>query len=179
MPSSCSPMLRGFHEPFRRAVPKLDAPRHQFVQRVLEKHAFEPVARVPRQLFARQCPRLVDVAFRAQNLQWEILEQFLRGFEGQVNRVIGKRADLVRDAHRSPGRMQSGSNRVHWMVNVYGEVEQTAHGEDSRKLTHNPSRRFSMINYVVAEHDIETLIWKWQRLATCRDRFRAPLPDRK
>jgi hypothetical protein len=28
-----------------------------------------------------------------------------------------------------------------------------------------------MINYVVAKHDVETLIREWQRLAACRDRF--------
>jgi hypothetical protein len=75
--------------------------------------------------------------------------------------------------------MQSGCNGVNRMMNVHGEVEQTARREDSGKLTHNPFRRFSMINYVVAKHDIEALIRKWQRFPTRGDRLRTPLPDRK
>src|SRR6185295_12044055 len=140
-------------------------------QGVLEKYALESICDVPWRLFTGSCPGFVNIAFRAQNPQRQILKQICGGFERQVNRVIGKRADLVRYAHRSPARMQSGSNRVYRMMNIHGEVEQSARSEDSGKLTYNPSRRFSMINYVVAEHDIETLICKWQRLATRRDRL--------
>jgi hypothetical protein len=61
-------MLRRFHEPFGRPVPKLNPPRHHFVQRILEKHAFESISDVPWRVFTRSCPRLVDIAFRAQNL---------------------------------------------------------------------------------------------------------------
>jgi len=46
-----------------------------------------------------------------------------------MNRVIGKRADLVGYANRSPARVKPGSNGVHRMMNVYGEVEQTAGGK--------------------------------------------------
>src|SRR6185436_1675189 len=90
-------------------VPKLNPPCNHFIQRIFEEHAFESIPGMPRRLFTGSCPGLVDVAPRAQNLKWKILEQACRAFERQMNRVVGERPDLVRDAHRSPARMQSGS----------------------------------------------------------------------
>jgi hypothetical protein len=130
-----------FSRACRAAVPKLNPPCHHFVQRIFEKHAFEPIPGVPWRLFTGSCPRLIDVALRAQNLQWEILEQVCGTFESQVNRVVGKRPDFVRHANRPPARMQSGSYGVHGVMNVYGEIEQPAEGKHSGELFHNLLRR--------------------------------------
>jgi hypothetical protein len=70
MPASSSRMLQGFHDARRELFQKLNAPRHYLVKRVLKKHSFQPIADVPRWSFTRPYPRLVDIAFRTQNLEW-------------------------------------------------------------------------------------------------------------
>src|SRR5262245_18996555 len=96
-----------------------------------------------------------------------------------MGRVISKRTDLKRHARGSPARMHAGRERVKLMVNVNCEIEQPAGHENPRQLTDNLPRRLGMINYVIAEHHIKTLIRKRQRLTNRCYRLRASLPARK
>jgi hypothetical protein len=75
--------------------------------------------------------------------------------------------------------MHSSRECVKLMMNVDSEIEQSARHENAGQLADNFPRRFSVIDDVVAEHYIESLIRKRQRLPNCRYCLRASLPARK
>src|SRR5215207_801969 len=128
MPSSSQPdlsqILRGFHDRPRSPFQKLNAPRNNLIQCILEKHTLQPVAGVSRWLFTRTRPCLVDIALCTQKLKRQVLEQSLGSSEREVSRMIREWANLVGQSQCSPARMHVSRNGVHTMVNVHGEIQQ-------------------------------------------------------
>ena len=152
-------MLR-FHDRETGPFQKLLAPSDDLVKRVLEEDSFESIADVPRRKFACSCPRFVHITLRTQHLQGQVLKQIFSGVEREMRGVIRKRPDLKRQTGAAPARMYFSRDRIHAMMNIDGEIQQTARNEYSRQFTNDRRRRLSMIYHVVANNDVKTLIRK-------------------
>src|SRR5687767_12867567 len=152
---------------------------YDFIQRILEKDAFKPVAEVSRRLLSGASPRFRDVALFTQDLHRQPAKQLARRHQREMRRVIRKRPDLIRQTCRSPTRMHPGRNAVNPMMEIHGEIKQPARRENPHQFPHNLGWRLSMIDDVVADHDVEALISERQRFADGSHRLRAPLPTRK
>src|SRR5215212_9878703 len=75
--------------------------------------------------------------------------------------------------------MYSRGDRVNRMMNIDREVEQSAAFKNAHELRSYPCGRLSMIDHIVAKHDVEALIRKRKLLTGRRDRPRTVLPTRK
>src|SRR5215211_6192940 len=93
--------------------------------------------------------------------------------------MICKRPDLIRHAHGSPTRMHTSRNRVNRMMNIHREIQHAFRHEDPRELTHDSHGRLRMIDYVIADHDVEASIAKRQRLTHRSHCRHTTLPARK
>ena len=123
--------------------------------------------------------RLGDrVTFR-DNAKRQAGEQGPRPVNRQVNRMVGKRGDFQWNTQPPPGGVQLRRPFVQRVMNVHGEVKQSAGGEHSGHFLDDPSRARCVIDDIVAEDHVETRVRKWKFLASAGDRLRFRLPCRK
>src|SRR6476620_9165107 len=93
--------------------------------------------------------------------------------------VVSEWPNLQRNSYRSPSRVRLSRHRVDCVMNIDRKVEQAASPENSYQFLHDRRRRFSVVNYIVANNEVKTFISEWQLLAKSRDSCCALLPGEK
>src|SRR5689334_21609544 len=93
--------------------------------------------------------------------------------------VIGERSNLKRHPHRTPPCMRGRSRRVDRVMHVYGEIQKSIRHQDSDKFFNDPGRRLRVIDNIVAENDIKSVIDKRQSLTKRSYSCDTSLPGRK
>src|SRR6185436_10427156 len=86
----------------------------------------------------------------------------LRAPEREVCCVIRKGTNLVRHAERVPRRVSTGGYGIHRVMNVDGEIKQSARSQNAHELLNDTRGVLSVVDYIVAEHNVKARVGKRQ-----------------
>src|ERR1700737_4517383 len=93
--------------------------------------------------------------------------------------VIGKRSNLIRDAKGIPRRVGPGRYGINRVMYIHSEIKQATGCQNANQLSYDPARRLGVIDNVIAEDNLESLIRKRKRLSKSGHCGHATLPGGK